>query len=469
MLDAAKWAREEFGAARLGDLRRTLRLVDMVAEVAETPAGTVTGAVASQASREGAFRFLENQAIRPEPMTRAMVGATLRRCHGLSRVHVPVDATTLSLVDTSKSKGFGAVGSWLQGGQGVHVMTAFAVNTEGTPLGIVAQQMWTRDKPSKRPGRSTSTFDETSETRFWLEVLRSAHEAFVEQLPGTEAFYQLDRGADCWPVLTIAKELGLLLTTRAAHDRRVDTPAGYLWAEVLRSKVRDVLRFHVPARPNLRRKKRVRGRRIYQRFARRARVAELAVRAVTVPLLLGNDQRITLSAVLVRERRPPDGDRIEWMLLSTHPVRTRADVRAIVAGYAHRWRIEEFHRTWKRGLCRVEDTQLRSRQAVFKWATILASVATRAMHLTYLAREKPDIPATNEFTRYELDALIVLRKPKGVSPGATPTLGQAVLWIADLGGYVGRWNGPAGPKVIGRGLEKVLAGAAAIEGLQKMR
>ena len=178
---------------------------------------------------------------------------------------------------------------------------------------------------------------------------------------------------------------------------------------------------------------------------------------------------LSIDHALVRERHRRGDDRIEWLLLSTHPIETRADVRAIVSGYALRWRIEEFHKTWKRGLCRVEDTQLRSRQAVFKWATILASVASRAMHLTYQARKKPEAPATDELSRNEIDAIIALRQPKGVKLGDTPTLGQAVRWIADWGGYVGPWNGPPGPKVIGRGLDQVLAVAEALTNMQKMR
>lgn len=468
MLDARQWATEEFGEAQLGDRRRTERLVKMAAEVARKPAGTVTRAVESSAAREGAFRWLENQAIRREAVATAVTGATLRRCQASRRVHVPIDATTLTLVDTARAKGFGAVGSWKQGSQGIHVMTALAVGGDGTPLGIVGQRMWVREKRSRRPEKALSTLAGDRETRHWLDALESTHEAFVQQAPDVEAFYQLDRGADCWPVLSRAIDLDLLLTVRAAHDRRVDQPSLTLWNEVSRSPVRDTFRIAVPERRDLRRKKRVNGRRIYRTFTRKARVAELIVRAVPVPLLLSNGKRVVFNAVLVQERRRRE-DRIEWLLLSTHPIRTRADIRAIVDGYAYRWRIEEFHRTWKRGLCRVEDTQLRSRQAVFKWASILASVATRAMHLTYRAREKPEIPATDELSRHEIDALIALREPKGASPGDTPTLGQAVRWIADLGGYVGPWNGPAGPTVVGRGLQKVLTGATAIANLKKMR
>lgn len=469
MLATETWAEREFGGAELGDRRRTRRLVDLAAEVAQAPAGTVTRACRSSASQEGAFRWLENAAVRWEPVRDAMAAATLGRCRTAKRVHVPIDGTTLTLTDTAKAKGFGAVGSWTQGSRGIQVMTAFAVGDGGIPLGIVSQRMWVRGQRSKRPEKALSAQVEQRETRYWIESLQSTHEAFEEQAPDSEAFFQLDRGADCWPVLSAALELGLLLTVRAAHNRRVDTRAKTLWEEVERTPVRDTFRIQVPARTKLRRRKRRGGKRIEWWVTRKARVAELVVKATAVPLLLGNGQRATFHAVLVRERHRSRDDRIEWLLLSTHPIRTKRDLRAIVDGYALRWRIEEFHRVWKRGLCRVEDTQLRSKQAVFKWATILASVASRAMRLTHLARQEPDIPAEKELTPYELEALIALRRPKGVSLSDKPTLGQAVRWIADLGGYTGPWNGPPGATVIGRGLDDVLAAARAFESRDKMR
>jgi transposase-like protein/DDE family transposase len=468
MHDVDEWALGEFGGAELGDRRRTGRLVALAAEVARRPAGRVTQACRSSATREGAFRWLENPAVRVEALEEATRRATVHRCRFHRRVIVAVDSTSLKLTDTTQSKDFGAVGRWTNRGRGVHVMTAFAVSCKGVALGIAGQRMWVRERRSRRPEKAHSEAYR-GENRFWMEVLESTHQSFSAQAPETEAFFQLDRGADCWPILSLAAEQGLLLTVRAAHNRRVDESAGLLRDQVERTKVRDFLRINVRARPRLHKKKRLRGRRFNVYFSRRARIAQLEIRATPVTLLLVGDRRVSVNAVLVRERNRRGYDRIEWLLLSTHPIQTKQDLRAIVHSYAQRWRVEDLHRTWKRGLCRVEDTQLRSKQAVFKWASILASVASRAMHLTHLARREPDLPATEELTRYELEALIALRQPKGVKIGDEPTLGQAVRWLADLGGYVGPWNGPPGATVIGRGLDDVLAAAAAFENRDKMR
>ena len=69
----------------------------------------------------------------------------------------------------------------------------------------------------------------------------------------------------------------------------------------------------------------------------------------------------------------------------------------------------------------------------------------------------------------ELEALVALREPKEPPNLRDLTLGVAVRWIADIGGYTGPWNGPPGATVIGRGLYDVLIGARALKNRQKKR
>ena len=139
----------------------------------------------------------------------------------------------------------------------------------------------------------------------------------------------------------------------------------------------------------------------------------------------------------------------------------------VVDAYTSRWRVEEFHRAWKTGACRVEDTQLRSREAIIKWATILAAVAARATRLAYLAREKPDLPASEEFDTYELQAAFMLHDGTR-SPDPLVTLHAAVDVIARLGGYTGKSSGgPPGPTTLSRGLTRVLDAATLLRVMAK--
>jgi hypothetical protein len=468
-VDHVEWAREEFGTAALGDVRRTNRLVTLAAEVASSPSGTVTGACRTSACREGGFRWVENTAVCPRKVMAATARATARRCKDTVAI-VPVDATSLRLTDETGRRGLGAVGSWKQGARGVHVMSALVLTRDGAPLGLGSQSYWVREQRSKRPEKGLSKDVENRETRFWLRALEQTSATLAEGAPGCIPWFQLDRGGDCGPVLADAHDNGRWLTVRATHDRCVESPHKKLLATLEKTKVLLSYRMTVTAKSRVRKRRREGKRVLHWVTRRQARIARLTVRTATVSLRIGR-RALLFNAVLVREKDRTKDDRIEWLLLTTHPVRNRAQALKVVQAYSYRWRIEEFHRTWKRGLCRVEDTQLRSRDAVIKWATILAAVAARALRLTYLAREQPDVLAQTEFTKRELQAIVLLREPKDATLAniSELTLSQVIRWVADLGGYTGPWNGPPGPTVVARGLRDVLPAAKVLRRAAKIR
>ena len=341
-------------------------------------------------------------------------------------------------------------------------MTALALEDDGTPIGIGAQALYVR-------AQRTAKVQTESEARYWLDVIRS----FETKLAGTGArpFFQMDRGFDSNNVLALAAELGSLVTIRSRANRKLDSEAS-LWTTVARAPIRATKKIDVAAGSSPTKKRgRVDGK-ITMTYGppRNARVANVVIRAAKVVVCWpqANGKRkplMTINAVLVREKGRSKDDRIEWLLLTTHPIQTRADVLEVVRAYTLRWRIEDFHRAWKNGFCCVEDTQLRSRDAIFKWSTILAVVATRAMRLTHLAREAPDALASTEFSDYELEAIFVHRQPKNFAKSEIPkmTLAQAIRWIADTAGYTGPWKGPPGVTIVGRGLYEVQMIAHAFE------
>lgn len=471
MRDTTVWAERQFGGAKLGNALRTQRLITLAAEVAKRPSGIVSKACSSSAAREGAFRLLENSSVRPGAVAAAVHERTVDDCRSESIVLVPVDGSSLTISDTARVKELGGVGAWNKGARGVQAMTAFACTRDGLPVGVCGQCMWVRTARSQASAHEGPS--KRSESRFWLELLEAVQGLFFARAPHVRPWFQMDRGADAWPLFKLAVDRGALVTVRAIYDRPLEG-GSYLWQTLARARPIAKRRLEVPARPAVRRKKRVNGKRIsYLTRPRRARTATVTIRAATVALdcaRMAGVQELVLNAVLVREERRGD-DRVEWMLLTTHSIRTKRDVLAVVDGYAMRWRIEDFHRAWKGGLCRVEETQLRSRDAIFKWATILAAVATRAMRLTHLARQTPDVLATTELSLFELQALFALRQPKDVDESilTTLSLARAVRWIADIGGYTGPWNGPPGVTIVGRGLYDVLVTARALEFRSKTR
>jgi hypothetical protein len=202
----------------------------------------------------------------------------------------------------------------------------------------------------------------------------------------------------------------------------------------------------------------------------------MVVRACRVTLDIRDkrtSQRSTMEINVVQavERgTTPRGEKpIKWTLFTNRPIETIKDLTDVIKGYSMRWRIEELHRTWKSGACRVEETQLRSTSAVSKWATILIAVAVRIERIKQLSREQPDLPATNEFSPVEIKAAALLyfgKSGKKKIP-TSPTIADVTFWIASLGGYTGKTSsgGPPGSITLARGFESVRAAAQALEAL----
>jgi hypothetical protein len=444
------WAAEEFGHADLGDVRRTKRLVSMAARAASRPAGTVTRVYDRPADREGAFRLIESDRFSYRDVVAASRRATARRAAAYPFAYVAVDGSTLTVCATGT--GFGPVGT-KGGAVGMQAMTALVVSPEGVPLGTAGQTLWSRvEAPSPEHHDDYRPIQER-ETRFWLDVLDQVTDEFRTTAPNTIPWFQMDRGADCATVLNRASRLGAMFTVRACYDRRLADGRG-LWSALAQARRLGAYEIDVAAG--------------FQRTARRAHIDVRACR-VTLRLALGVRGRgphvtADLWAVEAREQNPPpDEEPIVWRLLTNRRASTMATATEVVSGYTRRWAIEEFHFAWKSGFCDVERSQLRDPEHFAKWATFLAAVAARAERLKRLSREDPDLPATIEFSRDEIDAVILLRRPEAVSIGTSVTLGQVVRWIADLGGYTGPSSGgPPGTKVIGRALAEVAAAAAVL-------
>ena len=458
-----EWAVEEFNAAGFKDPRVRARLIQMAAGVARHPAGRVTEVFASGAARQGAYGLLESTDVDPGQLAAGVFTACARRSAKHRFVFVPVDGTSLRLVDHAAAKDFGSVGSHRNKARGLKVMNAVALSPDGVPLGLTAQRWWARPHRKRRKHRDFRA-PEQKETQHWLTAIRHTEEVMAANAPTTKCWFQLDREGDAWPTL-VELQRDHWFTVRSGQNRRVVLSSGR------KTKLREALAtlpvqdsFTMAVRPSR---------------ARQGRVGKFTVRARAVALDLQNrhsDRRFTMEVNVVRVRESgttPRGEKpIEWILLTNHTISTRQDLRQVVYGYSMRWRIEEMHRTWKSGGCRVEETQLRSTQAVIKWATISAAVAIRIERIKQLSRESPSRPATDEFSDVEIRAvgLLLFEKDveKHIPKGTVPTMERLTHWIAQLGGYTGKSSGgPPGSITIKRGLVQVRAAAKALQALGK--
>ena len=61
----AQWAQQEFALARLGDQRRTHRLVNLATRLAQNPGGTLPQALPRWKELKAAYRFFSQPEVTP--------------------------------------------------------------------------------------------------------------------------------------------------------------------------------------------------------------------------------------------------------------------------------------------------------------------------------------------------------------------------------------------------------------------
>jgi hypothetical protein len=453
-----EWAVEEFGGAPIGDRRWRRRLVSMASELAQRPNGKVSEVYVGGAERQGAYGLLASKKVATAEIAEPMFVADARRCAKMPFVFSVIDGSSLTLADSDEAKGFGSIGSRSQGARGMKVISSLLVSAEGVTQGLGAQIWWARGAVAEKPHEKRETKDK--ETQHWLDAISQTRELFASQAPGTKCWFLIDREGDAWPVLMEANKGNSWFTVRGNRNRRIrlkDGSESYLRDALDRTAKASEYRLAVSGGPG-----------------RQAREAKMIVRACSAEVEFrdkrtGRRMLQLMNAVLAREEdTTPAGEKpIEWLLLTNREVGTVDQMHEVVFGYAQRWRIEEFHRTWKSGTCDAEAMQLRSVEAATKWATLLAAVAVRTEKLKLLSRQKPNRPAKEEFTAIELQAIALVRfgaaAHKHLGRGTEPTLQQVVHWVAEIGGYTGKSSGgPPGSITISRGLRDALVVARAL-------
>src|ERR1043166_759926 len=142
--DDATWAVTEFAEAELGDLRRTQRVVELATVLARRPGASLPEACGEQATLKAAYRFFDNAAIDPHNLLASHVDATLARLTPVPLVLAVQDTTELDWTAHPATTGLGPLTH--PAPQGLLVHTTLALTLERLPSGLLAQQVWARDR-----------------------------------------------------------------------------------------------------------------------------------------------------------------------------------------------------------------------------------------------------------------------------------------------------------------------------------
>ena len=442
---AQDWAEEEFREADFGDRRLNHRVVSIGKAFYARPQANIPQACQTRAETKATYRFFDHPETSMEKVIAPHTEATLDRISREEVVLAVQDTTSLNYTAHPAAQNLGPIGYRLDRGIGLMLHSTLAFNREGTPLGLLDVQCWARDaKDFGKKKRRHSVPIEQKESYSWLVSFRKVAEA-QKRCPKTTMVSVGDREADIYEFfeMVLSDPSGAKLLIRAEQDRLLAEGQGHLWEKMARQEVAGIQEIQVPRQKN-----------------RPARVARLEVRFAEVtlkpPRLKRRRKELTLWAVWAWEtEEPPEGERIEWMLLTTVPVTTFEEAIEKLAWYTIRWGIEIFHKTLKSG-CKVEERQLGHADRIETCLAIDMVVAWRIFHLVKLGRETPDVPCTVFFEEAEWKALVayVTHNPK--PPDHPPTLREVMRMVASLGGFLGRkGDGEPGTKSLWLGLQRL--------------
>lgn len=438
------WALAEFGAAELGDARRGARLVELARELAERPEASLPQALANRAALKAAYRFFDNADIAHEKILASHVASSLERLKGHPVILAVQDTTFIDYSGHLETEGLGPLHA--KGGWGMLCHSTLAFTPERLPLGVLGLRLWARDpqQPHRRSTRRQRAIED-KESYKWIDSVH-AMAPLKAQLPGTRWVSVADRESDVYEFFTAARALDVDVLTRIAWDRNVKGPEGQLFATLTAAPIVALKQLALQARGK-----------------RQARMAKLEIRACALTLSAPRNgsgrglPALALWGVWAYEPRPPAGvEPLDWKLLTTVPVTCAQDALERLDWYAARWGIEQWHRVLKSG-CRIEQRQLESFERLQRLLTVYAVIAWRILYATILARLVPEMACTAILNDDEWQALCCRIHRTPLPPATAPPLRQAIRWIAQLGGFIGRASdGEPGSQTLWKGFQDLI-------------
>jgi hypothetical protein len=436
-----EWASKTYGSAELGDPRRTDRLVQMAAALAEEPAASLPKAMRGWSETTAAYRFLNTTEISHEQILQPHWVQTREMAASRARVLLIADQTEINLTTHSKTTGVGPVGQGDRG-RGFYVHTVLAVDAETKQvLGCAYQEPFVRQAAPEHETRAQRR-GRARESQIWE---RSAQQ--IGAPPKRSHWVHVgDSGADIFTFWEVCRKLRCDFVIRVCQDRLVALPPEEQEARRILSHLRklaeskpaqDAQVLHLRAE--------------HERPARDALLQMSFQQVLIQPPQNGaswDKQEIPVWVVRVWEPAPPAGtEPLEWLLVTTVPITTTEQAWERVRWYGWRWLLEDFHHVLKTG-CQIEHQQMRSVDALFRLLGILTPIALRLLCLREIAQNAPETDAT------EVMSPEVVQVVAHLARRSSAQMSVRDLWrtIASFGGYFNRkGDGPPGWKTLWRG------------------
>ena len=375
---------------------------------------SVRGLGGDRAGEMRITRFLRNSAVSVDEIVASAADRTAGSVSGLDIVAIQ-DTTSVRVSDDKTEL--------------VLHPTIAVERASGAILGLVHAEILARHG-GLRDQRRQRAFDD-KQSRRWLTGCE--HAAGLLASGAASVTVVADREGDIYEDFAL-RPAGVELLIRAGQDRRL-VDGGKLFAHTAALPQIGDMQVDLAAAPG-----------------RAARQAQLTLRAGAVTIERPKTRTgrqdlpktVTLTMLEAIELNPPSGAaQAHWRLLTSLPVCTPEDARAIVQLYRQRWTIEQVFRTLKTRGFDIERLRIADGGPFEK---LLAAALVAAITVMQLVRERDGVarrPMADAFDRADQPALEAVcaslegKTEKQKNPHPKGSLAYAAWVFARLGGWSG--------------------------------
>jgi hypothetical protein len=446
---AAMEGLDGFRIGCFGDLRRERAGALFFQQVVTTGSIVLRQVGGDRAGEVAAQRFLGCPRVTFEEITLTAGRRTAQACAG-RRIVAAQDTTEVNFSGRDRSRrDLGPAGDGKSLGYFCHGMVAIDADDEAV-LGVVDAQIWTRPDEGA-PSLRSRPIEEKESVR-WINASMVAADLLAS---AAQLIIVGDRESDIYAQFA-RRPVGADLIVRAAHDRKLDDDE-QLFDAPSQWRACGTMTIQVPPKR--------------QGDAGRTAIVEVKAGEVCIRkprhgAAAEDAATVTLTYVEVREMAPPAGHKpIIWRLLTTLKVVGQADAFAaaqeIVRLYRLRWRIEQVFRAMKSDGLRLEETQIKEAERLFKITAIALIAAVRTIQLVD-ARDGSARPATDVANEQQIAAAeIIAPTLEGKTERQkNPHPPRSLAWISWIAARLGGWNcyyKPPGPKTMHNGWNRLAA------------
>lgn len=443
---ANAWVESEFNSIDLGDERLNRRFKLIIERLAKHCGKTLASSFTQWKAIKASYRFFANPRVTEREMLAPHIEQTVSRIKEHDTVLLLQDSTYLDYNNRPKTQGLDLTfrSKLSTTSEGLILHNTLAVTDDGVPLGLLDQRFIDRKAFSgknfaeKRKMRHWNRPVEEKESIRWINVMQKCHRLDFGQ---TQTIHIADRECDMYEFYRDAVDLGENVLVRASKNRSIkkrkrrEPPSTMLFDHLKAKKAQGKVTITVQVNEK-----------------KKYRDAKLSVvyLPITLPPPPGktvekdgpNLPMVPLYAIMAMERRPPKNQTgILWVLLTNMDVQTINQAIEKVQWYSRRWNIEVFHKVLKSG-CGVENAQLRHADRLKKYIVLKSIVAWRLFWLARAHERNRDDACSIVLSDIEWSILYRKTKKTKTLPCKPPTIGEALIWIATLGGYIGRTTDP---------------------------